>query len=134
MNYEKMLKEVMAKLPTKARERKRFEVPKAQIKVSGVKTRISNFNELLSTLRRQPQHMAKFIAKQLATAGWIEGGELILQGNIRSQLIQQKVEQYVQSYVLCKACKNPDTKLVKEGRLTFLRCEACGCRYPVEKV
>jgi translation initiation factor 2 subunit 2 len=134
MSYEEMLKKVMARLPAKVKERKRFEVPRIEASVMGDKTIVGNFKELLSILNRDAQHLAKFLAKQLATASWIQGSRLVLQGRLRSELIQGKFEEYVEKYVLCKECGNPDTKLVKERRITFMRCEACGCRYPVAKL
>ncbi|MEM3439613.1 MAG: hypothetical protein QXG32_01685 [Candidatus Bathyarchaeia archaeon] len=32
---------------------------------------------------------------------------------------------------MCPICKMPDTKLLKEKRLTFLICEACGAKSSV---
>ncbi len=39
------------------------------------------------------------------------------------------MEQYVNEFVLCKECKKLDTKLIKEGRLTFINCLACGTKH-----
>ncbi|MCD6263176.1 translation initiation factor IF-2, partial [Candidatus Bathyarchaeota archaeon] len=35
---------------------------------------------------------------------------------------------YTKRYVICPVCKRPDTRIVKEKRLAFLVCEACGAR------
>jgi len=37
-------------------------------------------------------------------------------------------------YVLCSECKKPDTILIKENRMTFVKCEACGARKRVEDI
>ena len=35
---------------------------------------------------------------------------------------------YVKDYLECTTCKSPDTKIVKENRISFLVCEACGAK------
>ena len=37
-------------------------------------------------------------------------------------------------YVLCNMCKSADTVIAKEGRLTFVRCNACGASRSVEGI
>ncbi|MCX8172587.1 MAG: translation initiation factor IF-2 subunit beta, partial [Archaeoglobaceae archaeon] len=32
----------------------------------------------------------------------------------------------------CKECNAPDTELIKEERVLFLRCLACGAKQPVK--
>ncbi|MEK6812055.1 MAG: translation initiation factor IF-2 subunit beta, partial [Nanoarchaeota archaeon] len=34
-------------------------------------------------------------------------------------------------FVLCKECKKPDTELLREDRVTFIHCLACGAKHPV---
>lgn len=132
-SYEQMLKAVLSSLPTRLKERKRFQIPIVRVERVGLRTVIRNFKELAEVTRREQEHLAKFLGKQLATINWIRGNELVLQGVLRSEQVQQKFNEYVEHYVICKACRNPDTQLLKEDRFLFLRCEACGCRYPVEK-
>ncbi|MDW7971145.1 MAG: translation initiation factor IF-2 subunit beta, partial [Nitrososphaerota archaeon] len=38
------------------------------------------------------------------------------------------------TYVQCPSCSKMDTKIVKEGRLTFIQCEVCGSRNPVKSL
>jgi translation initiation factor 2 subunit 2 len=134
MNYEEMLEKAMKELPKEIRIKERFEVPKAVCEVAGNKTVLRNFGEILTILRRDANHLSKFLLKELATAGSIEGNSLVFQGKISREMIQNKIEDYVKKFVICKECKSPDTKLVKEGRITVLKCEACGARSAVESV
>jgi translation initiation factor 2 subunit 2 len=50
------------------------------------------------------------------------------------RLMEKKLESYVKGYVLCKECKKPDTKLIREDRITFLKCDACGAKSPVKSI
>ena len=35
--------------------------------------------------------------------------------------------------MICSECGKPDTRLVKDGRITLLRCDACGSHRPIRK-
>ena len=133
-NYEGMLKSVMQKLPKRAAEEKRFELPEIVSFIQGKKTIIRNFGEILSALRRDRRHLSKFLFKQLATPGNVEGDRLVLQRKVQQSMLQKKIEDYAKEYVFCKACKEPDTVLVKEDRITFMECEACGARSAVRNI
>jgi translation initiation factor 2 subunit 2 len=127
-DYESLLKNAIEKMPKKDIEKKRFEMPQVVSMQQGNKTIVRNFSEILSTLRRNERHLSKYLFKQLATPGNIEGKALILQRKVPRTLLQKKLEDYVREYVYCKVCGEPDTLLVKEDRITFMQCEACGAR------
>ena len=40
----------------------RFEIPKVKGHIIGTRTIISNFSHICSTLRRKPEHLAKFLS------------------------------------------------------------------------
>jgi len=133
-NYEEMLKSAMEKLPKRTAEQKRFEIPRVVSFIQGNKTIIKNFGEILSALRRNERHLSKFLFKQLATPGNVEGGTLVLQRKVQHSMLQKKIEDYVKEYVFCKVCGEPDTMLMKEGRITFMKCEACGARSAIREI
>lgn len=130
--YEQLLKKAIEKIPKKLISRERFKIPIADIEFQGPKTIIKNFNEISSILRREPNQIAKFLFKQLATPGSIQGNSLVLQAKLSREILQKKIEEYVKNFVYCKVCEAPDTKLIKEGRIYFIVCEACGARSPVK--
>ncbi|MEM5879546.1 MAG: translation initiation factor IF-2 subunit beta [Candidatus Aenigmatarchaeota archaeon] len=134
MNYEELLKKAMEKLPKKAEDKKRFIVPGVEFEFSGTRTIFKNFGTIANVLRREYGHFSKYLLKELATPGSIEGNNLIFQRKLPSGLLQEKVNSYIKKFVYCKVCGEPDTKLVKEDRVTFLVCEACGAKYPVENI
>jgi translation initiation factor 2 subunit 2 len=133
-NYEDMLKDAIENLPKSGENKERFEVPKPITSIQGNQTIISNFEEICNTLRRDKKHVSKFLFKELAIPGHIEGKRLILQGKATTSLIEKKLENYVRDFVICKECKKPDTSLQKIDRLTFLVCEACGAKQNVKKI
>lgn len=133
-SYEKLLESALEKMPKKLHEGERFQVPEAVTEIQGNKTLIRNFAEIVATLRREPTHLAKYLFKELATPGNIQGSALILQRKLTSGLIQEKIVSYVKDFVYCKICGEPDTKFVKEGRITFVQCDACGGRSPYKHI
>ena len=131
MTYEKLLEEAYRKVKQIDKANSRFEVPKVQGHFEGRKTILTNFFQIASHIARKPEHFQKFMLKELATSGQKEGDRLVLNIKVPSTKINQKVEQYVKEFVLCKECGKPDTELVKEDRLSFVRCLACGAKHSV---
>ncbi len=132
MDYKDLLKKAKQELPDTTKSQERFEVPKVRGHIQGNKTIIRNFNLIASTLRREPQHILKFILKELATPGDIKTKGLILGRKVSASMINQKISKYVKEFVTCKECNKPDTKIVTEGRIDFIKCTACGARHPIK--
>lgn len=133
MNYEDMLEKGKSEVPENFSSRERFEIPKVETQREGNKTRITNFKDLTKKLHRDKKHLSKFLLKELGTAGHVQDDELLLQGKFRRKKINKKLKKYCEKYVLCKECKRPDTKLVKEKGVMIIKCEACGARNSLEK-
>ncbi len=132
-SYEQLLKKALEK--AKARTSgERFEMPKADVATQGAQTALKNFSQIAAALRREERHMLKYLSKEMAAPAHIEGGRAIFQGNLQPRMMQQKLESYVKEYVLCGECGKPDTKFVKEGSVTILKCEACGARSPAKRI
>jgi translation initiation factor 2 subunit 2 len=131
MNYEEMLEEAFKKI-VKREARERFQIPQIENEIQGTKFIIKNFKKISEHLKRDPKHLAKFLMLSLASSGSIEGEALVLNSKLKREVVQQKLEEYVKKYVFCKVCNEPDTKLIKEGRIYFIRCEACGASYAVK--
>lgn len=130
-NYEELLEEAYKKTKQIDSSNDRFEIPKIEGHFEGRKTILTNFFQIVSHIRRKQEHFQKFILRELATSGHIEGDRLILNNKIPSAKINSKIEDYVKEFVLCKECKKPDTELIKEDRLTFIHCLACGAKHSV---
>lgn len=133
-DYEQMLSEAYEKIKPVESNIDRFEVPKVEGHIEGVKTIITNFRIIANYIRREPEHFLKFLLNELASPGVIKGDRLILTRKISSSLINEKIKLYVDSYVICKECKKPDTEIQKEDRVNFIHCLACGARKPIAKI
>ncbi len=131
MDYEQLLNDAYKKIKKVEGSSERFEIPKVEGHFEGKKTIITNFCQIVSHIRRNQEHFQKFMLKELATSGQKEGDRLVLNNKIPSEKINQKIEQYVKEFVLCRECGKPDTELTKEDRFTFIHCLACGAKHSV---
>ena len=59
--------------------------------------------------------------RELAASGQKEEDRLVLNIKVPSAKINQKIEQYLKEFVLCRECGKPDTELVKEDRLSYVK-------------
>ena len=128
-----MLEDVRKSLPEAVFIKERFEIPKALGHIQGNRTIITNFLQIASTLRRDVDHLLKYVLKQLATPGEIKrSGSLILGTKVPASRINDKLRQYANEFVLCSECGKPDTKIEKEGDLNYMKCTACGAKNVVK--
>ncbi len=130
-NYEKLLEQAYKKIKQTNTSSNRFEIPKIEGHFEGRKTILTNFYQIASHLRRKPEHFQKFMLKELAASGQKEGDRLVLNIKVPSPKINQKIEAYVNEFVLCRECKKPDTELIRKDRINFVHCLACGAKHSV---
>ncbi|MDY6771556.1 MAG: translation initiation factor IF-2 subunit beta [Candidatus Nanohaloarchaea archaeon] len=133
MDYEDMLDEGRDEIPEDVFEEERFEVPQADTTKRGNRTVITNFSDIADTLNREEKHFSKYLLGELGTSGHVDGKELVLQGKFRRGLINSKIEDYTEMYVICDECNRPDTSIRKEKGVMMMKCEACGARKSIEE-
>ena len=126
--YTKLLDAAMAEIPKRTSSGERFEVPRIQGIRMGSRTIVQNFKEIADRMNRDPNHLLKFLSKELATAATTDGTRAILQGVFKVESMNRLLNIYTQRFVICPVCKRPDTKMDRQERYTFLTCEACGAR------
>ena len=133
MNYKELLEKARAELPDSVLEKARFDIPKVRGHIQGNRTIISNFIQIANTLRRDQNHMLKYILRELATPGEIKkSGSVIMGTKVSASGINEKIKKYAEEFVLCKECGKPDTKIIKEGPFSFIKCAACGAKYSIK--
>jgi translation initiation factor 2 subunit 2 len=131
MDYFSLLSRAKEALPKELSAKPRFEVPKVDIFYEGKRTIWRNFEETLQVIHRDASHLLPYILREIGTAGEQSGNRVIFQGIISKDHLQDRLNQYIVTYVICSACKRPDTHLVKMGRVIMLKCDACGAICPI---
>ena len=127
-NYDQLLDRALVGITTPGTTGERFELPIASVSVIGARTIVHNFADVADRLNRDPLHILKYLAKEMATAGSFEGGKGYFQGKFSRDTINRLVGAYSNRFVICPVCHRPDTRVERRDRLSFLVCEACGAR------
>jgi len=133
-DYKELLKRGCAQIPEVSLKRERLEMPILMVQTVGMRTIINNFNAIANALDRDPQHILKFLTREMATAATYHESRAIFQGKFRRDSFDRLLQRYMENYVICPVCKRPDTKVVKEKRLSFLICNACGARSSIKQL
>lgn len=132
--YETLLKKAYKELPEKGLGTDRFTIEKIKGHLEGNKTILINLRKIAKDVERNDDHLLKYLLRELATPGKWDGERVILGTKVAASLINKKVKKYVSEFVYCSECSKPDTKLIEEKGVTYLRCLACGIKKPVKSI
>ena len=133
-DYDELLKRACSQMPEVSLKRERLELPRLYITMVGMRTIISNFKEVADVLNRDPQHIMKFLTREMATAATFHESRAVFQGKFKRDSFERLLQRYMESFVICPVCKLPDTKITKEKRLSFLLCNACGAKSSIKQL
>jgi translation initiation factor 2 subunit 2 len=132
MDYEEQLDRAMEQKPDIEGSESRFEVPDPNVRKEGNETVYENFQSTLDKLGREQRHVLKFLQNELGTSAQIdESGRARLTGEFGTRRVQDTLDEYVDTYVICPECGLPDTNLETVDGAGRLHCEACGARSSV---
>jgi translation initiation factor 2 subunit 2 len=106
----------------------RLELPEPVVIWVGNKTILRNYSEYPKLLRRDPDRLLMYLAKELATAASIDAERAIFIGRKDKASFTQLFQKYMTDNVTCPVCGSPDTHIETVSRLHFRVCEACGAR------
>lgn len=132
-DYRSMLDRAYEKLPEQRTTYERFQIPRADVRRVGRRSVLMNLKDIADELRREPEHLLKFLQNETATRASFDGRRALFQGRFNYDTIRNLIEIYTKKYVICPVCNRPDTQVVKDKRLFFLQCDACGARSSIGK-
>ncbi len=132
-SYETLLNKAYEEVTEPSEDGERWSYPEPRVNIEGKTTILENFVDIASALRRDEDHLMKYLLGELGTAGKVDGNRAIFNGKFEDSLFGAMIRGYVDDYVICSECGKPDTKLMKDDRILMLKCEACGSHRPVRK-
>lgn len=133
-DYEKLLKKAEEELPEQTSSGERFVLEKIKGHLEGNKTILANLKKIAKDLGRKPDHLLKYLLRELATPGKFVGERTILGTKVSASIINKKIKKYASEFVFCSECSKPDTQLTEEKGINYLKCLACGVKKPVKKI
>ena len=132
--YETLLAKARKELPEQTQKDDRFTIEKVRGHIEGSKTVIVNLKQIAKTVRRAPEHLLKYLLRELATPGKMRGDRTVFGSKVAASTINKKITKYASEFVYCAECNKPDTELSEEKGISYLRCQACGAKKPVKRV
>jgi translation initiation factor 5 len=116
----------------------RYKMEKLQSKIegkgNGIKTVIVNLSSVAQSLARPGAYVIKYFGFELGAQTNTNPADdrWIINGAHEASKLQDYLDGFINKFVLCKKCKNPETDVViKDGRI-LLDCKACGQRSDVD--
>lgn len=101
----------------------RYMMPSIQTNNDSSKTFLVNLNQVAKSLSRNPSHILKYISFALGCSS-IDGSNG-LNVQFEESKIQAQIYDFINHFVLCPGCENPETKFIFEQSLQR-RCSSCG--------
>ncbi len=131
-DYEALLKKAKCNLPEHVSDGERFQMPDPDLFIEGKTTVFRNFGDIADALRREPEAILAYLLRELGTAGNLDGRRAVFKSRLGTEQVKRRLKAYLNTFVICSECGKPDSRLVKDGRVLVLECDACGAHRPVK--
>jgi translation initiation factor 2 subunit 2 len=130
-DYDALIDRARERIPKGISERSRWTMPEPDILIEGSQTILRNFADIVNAMDRDANHVYQFLLNELGTSGTREQTRVLFKGRVPPVRLKGRLVAYVKAFILCDQCRAPDTRFVKEGRTSLLKCQACGATRPV---
>jgi len=114
----------------------RYKMPKLTAKVegsgNGIKTVITNMSAIARAIGRPASYPTKYFGCELG-ANVTMNNEFIVNGSHDAEKLLNLLYSFIQKFVLCSKCKNPETTLTVSGQVIRQKCIACGHEATIPK-
>lgn len=117
----------------------RYKMPPIQAKVegrgNGIKTAIVNTSEVARALGRPSSYIIKYFGFELGAQTSINEGQdrFLVNGVHDAPKLQDTLDGFINKFVLCGSCKNPETDIIITKDENLIRdCKACGQRTKID--
>lgn len=103
-------------------------IAKVEGKGNGIKTVIVNVVEVAKALNRPAMYPTKYFGCILGAQVQFEtkNDRYIVNGAHDADKLQDLLDGFIQKYVLCPSCENPETVLAVKKQIITTSCKACG--------
>jgi len=107
-------------------QRRMQGVPHPRFLTLDTRTAFVNFEHVHTWLGRPALHLMTYLLALVQKAGSLEGGSLLIEGNVAHSLLHCALHMYIKRYVACQRCRSLCTELVEVlPPKTGLRCRKC---------
>jgi translation initiation factor 5 len=108
----------------------RYKMPGLEIKNEGKgkKTAIVNITSVADALKRPVNCILPFFQTKLGTSVTFDKKEskAFIGGIFPAKVLQEYLQQYIEQFILCEKCQNPETLITISKKGVKYNCQACG--------
>lgn len=104
----------------------RYKMAPIEIIKQSNKTLLVNIAQIAKSLHRDPSHIVKYMGMSIGCTQILDGQSFLLNGIFEQNRLQGLLFDYIDQFVLCRTCRNPETKFIVEDNLLKRRCNSCG--------
>eukprot|EP00917_Polyrhabdina_sp_WS-2016_P014094 GHVP01030802.1.p1 GENE.GHVP01030802.1~~GHVP01030802.1.p1 ORF type:complete len:296 (-),score=40.92 GHVP01030802.1:70-957(-) len=114
----------------------RYKMPELQTKTegrgNGIKTVLVNIEEVSKALNRPVSYPIRYFGTELGTLSVCDTNKqkYYINGQHTSSELLNILYCFIDKYVICKSCDNPETEINNDKKTDklYLICSACGCQ------
>lgn len=101
-------------------------------KGNGIKTILTNIDDVAISLKCPKEYLIKFIGVEMSTMVHISTDTI--NGEQRLEPIEDVIEKYIKTFVLCKGCSLPEINLYIDKKRICTVCRSCGsiCKIKID--
>jgi translation initiation factor 5 len=110
-------------------------IAKIEGRGNGIKTVISNMEQIAKALDRPPSYSCKYFGIELGAQATSDEktSRYVITGAHDQDKLQNTLDGFIDKFVLCTSCKNPETELhFSKDAFINKNCKACGHKGPVD--
>jgi translation initiation factor 2 beta subunit (eIF-2beta)/eIF-5 len=121
----------------------RYTMPVINVKVEGttkmIKSVLVNVEDVCQAIGRPVDYLVTFLGQELSANAKIDMDKdkdkiekAYVTGAMEQKQVQASIFKFIEQYVQCEHCKNPETSVNIEGskknKILYLTCKSCGKR------
>ena len=123
--YDNMLHAAYKSLGDHTKERLKTRPPVVSMH-GGKHCILDNFSDICQDIKRDSEHLMKFILSEFNSSGSINGeGAMVITGKFRPAAFEKVIRNYILHFVLCPNCRSPNTEIIRKKRLDYINCSHC---------
>lgn len=106
----------------------RYKMEEIKVRDENKGTVLVNIENICKSLNRTSDQLIKYLQKQMGISFIKKNGTIHTSKKVNQNEIQKHIFNYIQHYVLCEKCNNPETEWLNEKTAKnniFIKCHAC---------
>lgn len=104
----------------------RYKMNDVQIQQSKGKYVFSNIDAICADLNRPPAMILKYLKSYFGASIEHKNGSATTSAQLTHENLKHAIGMFIDEFVLCKKCMNPETIIESEKKKQLMTCKACG--------